>query len=100
MERKVTKINISRNWAKRPTDNSIIEGHVWGVAKGEPYDLVQFGIEDIEGYYWNKCLCFPVGMPEDEIKQEVEEYAKNNISDEEIAHYKWFLECGEKWGWD
>ena len=35
----------------------------------------------------------------EEIRESVEEYAKT-ITDKDIKDYRYFLECGEKWGWD
>ena len=96
----IKDIKISRNWGKRPTDNAIYCGMIWGVEKGEPYDLVQFLINELgKSYFWQTSLCLPCGMSEEEIKEECIDYAKT-ITEQDIKDYKWFLECGEKWGWD
>ena len=61
----ITEINIERNYGVRPTDNAIYEGMAWGVEKGEPYDLVQFSLKEIDKpYFWRTTLCFPCGMSE------------------------------------
>lgn len=97
----IKKINISRNWATRPTDNAIYDGIAWGVQKGERYDLVQFSLEEIDKpFFWRTALAFPLGMSEEEIRNECIDYVKNNITDKDIKEFLWFLECGEKWGWD
>ena len=96
----IKKIKISRNWGKRPTDNAIYCGMAWGVEKGEPYDLVQFSIHELnKPYFWNMSLCVKCGTSEEEINKLVEEYAET-ITDKDIAEYIDFLEQGEKWGWD
>ena len=96
----IKNIKIHRNWGKRPTDNAIYCGMVWGVEKGEPYDLVQFSINELgKPYFWNISFCSPCGMSEEEIRGNVEEYAKT-ITDKDIKGYRDFLEYGEKWGWN
>jgi len=96
----VKNIETHRNWGVRPNDNVIHGGMVWRVKKGEPYDLVQFSINELnKGYYWADSLCLPAGLPDDEIKAKVEAYAKK-IPTESISRFKEFLEDGEKWGWD
>lgn len=97
----IKDIKIHRNWGKRPTDNVVYVGMAWGVEKGEPYDLVQFSINELDKFYfWNTSLCFPCGMSEEEIKKECVNYAQQNITEKDIKDYRYFLECGEKWGWD
>lgn len=97
----IKDIKIHRNWGKRPTDNAVYCGMAWGVEKGEPYDLVQFSINELgKSYFWNTSLCFPCGMSEEEIKKECVDYAQQNITEKDIKDYRYFLECGEKWGWD
>lgn len=94
------KINIYRNWGIRPDGNTIIEGNIYyGVDKGEPYDLVQFSINEINGYYWNDTLCVPVGTEEDEINRIVNEYVAT-ITEADIKEYQRFLDYGNKYGWD
>lgn len=96
----IKNIMINRNWGKRPTGNAVYCGMAWGVEKGEPYDLVQFSINELDKpYFWNTSLCFPCGTSEEEIKESVEEYAKG-ITDKEIQDYRRFLDDGERWGWD
>lgn len=93
-------IQIYRNWGKRPTGNVTIMGNIYyGVEKGDPYDLVQFSIEEIKGYYWDKTLCVTVGTSEEEIRKLVLEYI-SNISDKDIQEYQKFLDWGNKYGWD
>lgn len=97
----IKDIKIHRNWGKRPTDNVVYVGMAWGVEKGEPYDLVQFSINELgKSYFWNTSLCFPCGMSEEEIKKECVDYAQQNITEKDIKDYLYFLECGEKWGWN
>lgn len=94
------KINIYRNWGIRPDGNTIIEGNIYyGVNKGEPYDLVQFSINEINGYYWNTSLCVHAGMSEEEINRIVAEYVKT-ITNADIKEYQKFLDFGKKYGWD
>lgn len=96
----VKKINITRNWNTRPNDNAIHFGGIYkNVEKGEPYDLVQFSINEISGYYWHSCLCVPCGTSEDEVKGMVEEFVKS-ITDKQIREYKEFIDFGNKYGWD
>lgn len=94
------EIRISREWGTRPTDNSTYAGDAWYVEKGEKYDLVSFMIEEVEHYYWHTSLCLPCGISEEEARAKAEEYAKNEITQEEIDSYKRFLSYGEKYGWD
>lgn len=93
-------INIHRNWGKRPEGNITIEGNIYyGVEKGKPYDLIQFSINEINGYYWNNTLCVPVGTEEDEINRIVNEYVAT-ITEADIKEYQKFLDYGNKYGWD
>ena len=93
-------INIHRNWGIRPDGNAIIAGNIYyGVDKGEPYDLVQFSISEINGYYWNDTLCVPVETEEDEINRIVNEYVAT-ITEADIKEYQRFLDYGKKYGWD
>lgn len=97
----IKNIKISRNWGTRPTDNAIYCGMAWAVKKGEPYDLVQFSINELnKPYFWRDSLALPCGQSEEEIRQDCEDYIKQYIEDKDIAEYKKFLEYGEKWGWD
>lgn len=94
------KINIYRNWGIRPDGNAIIAGNIYyDVEKGKPYDLVQFSISEINGYYWNDTLCVPVGTEEDEINRIVNEYVAT-ITEADIKEYQRFLDYGNKYGWD
>ena len=96
----IKSIKILRNRGVRPNDNVIYMGRAWYVEKGEPYDLVQFSINELgKPYFWDDSLCMPAGMSEDDIRKAVEDYAKN-ISDQDIKRYQEFLRFGEKWGWD
>lgn len=93
-------IQIHRNWGKRPTGNVTIMGDVYyGVEEGDPYDLVQFSINEIKGYYWNESLCVAVDTSEEEIRKIVLEYI-SNISNKDIQEYQKFLDWGNKYGWD
>lgn len=95
------KIERIRNRGKRPTDNAVYCGSVWLVEKGEEFDLVQFTIKELKkSYYWREHLCVPCNWTDDEVEKAVREYVKNYISDKEIKDFTWFLEMGEKWGWD
>ena len=97
----IKNIKIHRNWGKRPTDNAVYCGMAWGVEKGEPYDLVQFSINELDKpYFWETSLCFPCGMSEEEIRKDCVEYAKENITEQDIKDYRRFLKNGEEWGWD
>ena len=96
----IKEIKISRNCGKRPTDNLIYCGYNWRIEKGEPYDLVQFSINELKKpYYWNESLCVRCGTSEDEIEKLAEEYA-SEITDGEIKLFKEFLEFGEEYGFD
>ena len=81
----IKEIQRSRNWGVRPTSDVIVEGHIWLVEKGQPYDLVQFSINELNKPYWWRV---------------VRDYAEDVITEKDIKEYIWFLECGEKWGWD
>ncbi len=94
------EIRISREWGTRPTDNSTYVGDAWYVEKGEKYDLVSFMIGEVDNYYWHTSLCLPCGTSEEEARKKAEEYAQNEITQEEIDSYKRFLSYGEKYGWD
>ena len=94
------KVNIYRNWGIRPDGNTIIEGNIYyGVDKGEPYDLVQFSINEINGYYWNDTICVPIGTSEENINRIVNEFVKT-ITDADMKEYQRFLDYGNKYGWD
>lgn len=94
------KINIYRNWGIRPDGNVIIAGNIYyNVEKGEPYDLVQFSINEITGYFWNESICVPLNTSDDDIKKIVEEYI-TTITDDDIKDYQRFLDDGNKYGWD
>lgn len=97
---KVTKIQITKNWGVRPTnENIIIAGSVWCVEKGEQYDLVQFGVDEISGYMWRESLCVPCGTSEEEAMRLSQQYA-DTITDDDVKGYKEFIEFCEKYGWD
>lgn len=97
----IKDIKIYRNRGTRPTDYAVYCGMAWGVEKGEPYDLVQFSINELnKPYFWRTSLCFPCGMSEEEIREECIEYAQQNITEKDIQDYRRFLEDGERWGWD
>ena len=97
----IKNIKINRNWGIRPTDNVICCGMAWAVKKGEPYDLVQFSINELnKPYFWETSLCLPCGQSEEEIRQDCEDYINTYITDEDVNRYRKFLESGEKWGWD
>ena len=94
------EINIYRNWGIRPDGNEIIAGNIYcDVEKGKPYDLVQFSINEINGYYWNETICVPLNTSDEDIKKIVEEYI-TTITDDDIKDYQRFLDDGNKYGWD
>lgn len=95
------KIRTYKNWSTRPeSDNVIIAGNIYkGVEKGEPYDLVQFSINEITDYFWNESICVPLNTSDDDIKKIVEEYVAT-ITDDDIKDYQRFLDYGNKYGWD
>ena len=97
----IKDIDISRNWATRPTGNCEIANMAWAeVEKGEEYDLVKFSINELnKPYYWKICFGFKCGTSEEDIRETVEDYAET-ITEQDIKDYRDFLECGEKWGWD
>lgn len=97
----IKDIKITRNWGKRPTGSRYICNEVYvEVDKGDPYDLVQFSINELEkSYYWHTSIGVKCGTSEDEIKEIVEEYAREHISKQDIKDYTRFLEDGERWGW-
>lgn len=90
---------INKNRGVRPDDYVIQVGKKWFVEKGEPYDLVQFSINEVKGFYWGDSLCVPTTMTEDEVKKLVDEEVKN-ISDTAVKSYNDFLDEGSKYGWD
>lgn len=97
----IKDIERHEKWGKRPTDNTQLVGHIWLVEKGEDYDLVNFSINELEKYfYWNECLCVPCYWTDEQVRKVAERYAQECISEKEIESFKWFLEMGEKWGWD
>lgn len=95
---KLNKIDIKRNWGKK---DSRVLGMIWDseVKDGEPYDLVQFSIDEIPNYYWATSIGVKCGTTENEIKQAVGQIA-TKITDQQIAEYADFLNAGEKYGWD
>lgn len=94
------EIKINRKWGVRPNNNTIYIGSQWGIEKDEPYDLVQFSINELnKPYFWNESLCLKCDLTEEQIKNEVEEYI-GGITENDIKDYKSFLECGEKYGWN
>lgn len=97
----IEDIKIYRNWEKRPTGNYEIANMGWvDVEKGDEFDLVQISINELnKPYYWKISFGFKCGTGEEEIREYVEEYAKE-ITDKEIQDYRRFLEDGERWGWD
>lgn len=97
----IKDIKIYRNCGKRPTGNCEIVNMGWvDVEKGDEYDLVQISINELDKpYYWKIRFGFKCGTSEEEIRESLEEYAKE-ITDKEIQYYRSFLEDGERWGWD
>lgn len=93
------RIERNKNWASRPTDNSISEGTIWCVEKGEEYDLVQFTIKEIDGYYWNQAVAFPVDADDNFIAEEIKGYCES-IPEYAVKEYRSFLDFGNKYGWD
>lgn len=97
----IKKIEILRKRGTRPTGNAIFPEMIWQIEKGQEYDLVQFSINELDKpYWWYECLCLPCGMSEKNIRDIVEQYAKEQINQQDIEDYKSFLEDGERWGWD
>lgn len=97
----IKDIEIYRNWGKRPTGNYSIANMEWAdVEKGDEYDLVKISINELnKPYYWEITFGFKCGTSKEEIRERVEEYAKT-ITDKDINDYRYFLEWGEKRGWD
>lgn len=96
----IKSFEIKRNWSKRPVGNVEIAGNIWGVKKGEEYDLVSFTLNETKkGYKWHQSLCVPCGASEKDIKKILHNVALS-ITDEDIASYDRFIENGEKYGWD
>lgn len=93
-------IEITKNYAIRPTGNVNIAHCVWCVKGGEEYTLVKFSIEEIDGYLWVDSLCVPCSWGKRKIIKLTKEYCEKYITQEDIREYKSFLEDGEKWGWD
>ena len=97
----IKSISRSKNWGVRPTNNTILAGHIWLVEKGQPYDLVQFSINELDKpYFWKEHLCVPCDWEEDVIERVIKRYAENEITEKDINNHRQFLEFGEKWGWD
>ena len=97
----IKNIKINREWGERPKDDSVYSGDIWFVEKGEPYDLIQFKINELDKeYFWFESLCVPCNKTENEIKKIVEKYAKKEITEEKIRYYERFLNFGESYGWD
>lgn len=96
----IKDIKIMRNRGNRPENNVIYVDHVWLVEKGEPYDVLQFSINELErSYYWKSIICTPCGLLEKELYRIAEQHAKK-ITDNEINDYKSFLDIGDEYGWD
>lgn len=91
-------IRISRNFGVRDTKTYTM-GDIWYVDEGEPYDLVQFSIKEIEGFMWPEALCVPCGTSEKEIDKLVKEKA-SAITEADIDEFKNFVEFGKTFGWD
>lgn len=97
----IKEIEIKENWGIRPSKNVIVGGNIWLVDEGQEYTLVQFSINELKkSYFWNDCFCVPCDWSEEKIRDLVEKYAKEQITEEQIKDYNDFLESGEKWGWD
>lgn len=97
----VKKIRVCRNWNIRPNDDTELAGEIYLVNKGQPYDLLQFTIEELGyDYFWHEALCVPCGKTEKELLAIAKNYAKTQITNETISNYRRFLEYGEKYGWD
>ena len=97
----IKSISRSKNWGVRPTNNIILAGHIWLVEKGQPYDLVQFSINELDKpYFWKEHLCVPCDWEEGVVERVIKRYAENEITEKDINNYRQFLEDGEKWGWD
>ena len=97
----IKDIKRTKNRGIRPTNNVILAGHIWLVEKGQPYDLVQFSINELnKPYLWRECICVPCDWEDETIERVVRGYAEDEITEKDIKDYVWFLECGEKWGWD
>lgn len=95
------EVKISRNWGIRANDKEDYPNPNWRVEKGEPYDLVQFMINELDkNYYWCESLHLPCGLPEEEINKIVQDFVETQITEEQIIDYRKFLEDGEKWGWN
>lgn len=96
----VKSINIVRNEFTRKRQDNGVCNMCWFVNEGEPYDVVNFSINELDkSYFWNVTLCVPCGLSEDEINSKVKEYAET-ITEKQIADYRNFLEMGEIYGWD
>lgn len=97
----IKSISRSRNRGIRPINNIIFAGYIWLVEKGQPYDLVQFSINELDkSYFWNEHFCVPCDWKEDVVERVVKRYAEDEITEKDIKAYRQFLEDGEKWGWD
>ena len=97
----IKEIEITRNWGERPQGNCDIVGNVYfGVAKGEPYDLVRFKINELDkDYSWFDSLCVACGTSEALCNDIASLYAKT-LTQKDIKDYRQFLIDGERWGWD
>lgn len=85
----------------RPNNNAVYCNHIWLVEKDEEYDLVQFSIEELgEPYWWKDFLCVPCDLTDEQVETIVKEYVEKYIDEKEIKDFRWFLEMGNKYGWD
>lgn len=88
-----------KNFATRPNDNCVYPGHVWLVEKGERYDLVQFTIKEVKGYYWDESICVPTDFADEQVENIVNERV-SLITDAQISEYLGFIEDLKQYGCD
>ena len=94
----IKNIRIKRNFGVRNAKYDNL-GDIWYVKDGEPYDLVQFSIKEMEGFMWRDALCLPCGLSETEIREYVNDVSAT-ITKSQIEEYKDFIEFGKTFGWD
>lgn len=95
---KVKNITRNKNWGIRPTDNGIMFGFIWLVERGEQYDLVQFTINGVKGYYWREKFCVPCEWTDEAVEKVVKQYVEDCISSEEVKLFAEFIKNIEEWG--
>lgn len=89
--------NIGRSWRKRYA-NDTYDMIYMGVKVGQTYDVVNFTINEVKGFYWKTSIAFPCRTPKYKIEKFLKEFVENHITQEEIDGYNGFLKEVTEWG--